>query len=97
MAEPITPVVALIIDLCSIPYKLFRNTASSLIFLTSQYGSAAGIVLWSFGSQEVWQLQLQVLRSHRDADAMDFKKSVQEDSSIVAVAVSKICTATQVR
>lgn len=61
--------------------------ASRLHFFLKHYGPI-GIALWCFASREVWQIQLQVMRSVNDADATDYKKSAQEDSSIVAVAVS---------
>jgi hypothetical protein len=69
-------------------YWIPSKAALGLWFFTSYYKSA-GVFLWIFGSREVWQMQMQVLSSPLDTDAMNFKKSVQEDSSIVAVAVSE--------
>jgi hypothetical protein len=77
------------VSLISAIVKLPRNAGISLIFFLSHYKSA-GAFLWLFGSREVWHMQMQVLGSSHDTDAMNFKKSVQEDSSIVAVAVSKV-------
>jgi hypothetical protein len=54
------------------------------------------VILWCLGSREVWQIQLQVTRSTDDADAMNLKKSAQDDSNIIAVAVS-ICNPVLVR
>jgi hypothetical protein len=65
-----------------------KSTASNFSFFVRLYG-AAGVILWCFGSRDVWYIQLQVLYSTSDADATNFKKSVQEESNIIAVAVSK--------
>lgn len=64
------------------------NPLSSLKFFRKQYG-ILGIILWLFGSRDVWQMQLQVLHSTSSTDAVSFKESVQNESSIIAVAVSK--------
>jgi len=61
---------------------------ASLFSFTSLYGPA-GIIVYTFGSQDVWQMQMQVLGSFDQAEAMNFKKSIQEESSIIAVAVSR--------
>jgi hypothetical protein len=50
--------------------------ASRLQFFCKHYGPI-GIALWCFASREVWQIQLQVIRSINDADATDYKKSAQ--------------------
>ena len=63
------------------------KTVETLSFFTSRYGPS-GIFIWIFGSREVWQMQMQVLGSLDDADAINFKKSIQQESSIIAVAVS---------
>jgi len=63
------------------------DTIQSVFFFLMLYGPA-GIVIWTFGSREVWQMQMQVLSSPDDADAMNFKQSIQQESSIIAVAVS---------
>ena len=63
------------------------KTVETLYFFTSRYGPS-GIFIWIFGSREVWQMQMQVLGSLDDADAINFKKSIQQESSIIAVAVS---------
>lgn len=35
----------------------------------------------------MWRIETQVLHSTNDEDAMDFKKSVQDENNIVALAV----------
>jgi hypothetical protein len=63
------------------------QTFESLFFFAEQYGRS-GPFVWIFGSREIWRVLAQVLRSTNDTDAMDFKKSVQDDSQVIALAVS---------
>lgn len=56
-------------------------------FFVQNYG-LSGCAICVFGSREVWRIQVQILGSTRDSDAMDFKKSAQDESNIIAVAVS---------
>jgi hypothetical protein len=65
-----------------------KRTASSFKFFVTFYGGA-GVILWCFGSRDVWYMQMQVLYSTSGVDATNFKKSVQEESNIIAVAVSQ--------
>ncbi|KAH6864974.1 hypothetical protein BKA58DRAFT_366862 [Alternaria rosae] len=62
-----------------------RYKASRINFFIKHYG-LTGIALWCFASREVWQIQLQVIRSTEDGDVTNYKKSAQEDSNIIAVA-----------
>ncbi|XP_014555841.1 hypothetical protein COCVIDRAFT_16657 [Bipolaris victoriae FI3] len=39
-----------------------------------------------FGNRDIWRIQVQVLRSTSDIDAMNFRKSAQKECSIIAVA-----------
>jgi hypothetical protein len=59
----------------------------SAIFFLRCYG-IAGPILWLFGDRGVWRIQMQVLESTNELDAMEFKKLAQDDSNIIAVAVS---------
>jgi hypothetical protein len=61
----------------------------SLSFLIQNYG-LGGVVLWVFGSGEIWRMQKRVLESSGDSVAMDFKASVQNESNMIAVAVSRL-------
>jgi hypothetical protein len=70
----------------SISKQIYR-TGSSVIFFTRHYGPA-GWVLCVLGNRDIWRLQLQVLYSTDEADAMNFKKAAQDESNIIAVAVS---------
>ncbi|EUC51347.1 hypothetical protein COCMIDRAFT_144 [Bipolaris oryzae ATCC 44560] len=58
---------------------------SSIIFFTKYYG-LSGLVLCFFGNRDIWRVQVQVLRSTSDIDAMNFRKSAQGECSIIAVA-----------
>jgi hypothetical protein len=61
--------------------------AMSTIFLVKHYGFG-GIVLWIFGSSAIWRMEKQVLESDGEEVAMDFKKSIQNESNMIAVAVT---------
>ena len=65
------------------------ETLSSITFFVKNYG-LAGFMICTFGSREVWRIQVQILGSTRDSDAMDFKRSAQDDSNIIAVAVCSL-------
>lgn len=66
------------------------DVASTISFLHETLWLLAGPVLWDFGSSDVWRIQVQVLRSQDDSVAMDFKKSTQDESNMVAVAVRSL-------
>jgi hypothetical protein len=63
------------------------RTLTSVVFFAENYG-VSGLFICIFGSPEIWRIQVQILGSSRDSDAMDFKRSAQDDSNIIAVAVS---------
>lgn len=62
------------------------SSYSGLRLFADIYG-INGIVLWIFGNRSVWRSEVQLLRHRDDKEAMDFRKSAQDESSIVAVAV----------
>ncbi|KAF1997007.1 hypothetical protein P154DRAFT_497657 [Amniculicola lignicola CBS 123094] len=66
-------------------FKHWYRIGSSLVFFTRHYG-AAGPVLCIFGNLDVWRIELQVLQSTNDQESMDFKKSMQDESHIIAIA-----------
>lgn len=66
-------------------YQWFRCFLS-ILFFTKNYG-VSGLVLCFFGNRDIWRVQVQVLRSTSDIDTINFRKSVQEGCSIIAVAV----------
>lgn len=51
------------------------------------YG-ALGALLFFFGSRTTWSVEAQVLGRLDEDDAMQFKKSVQDECTMVSVAVS---------
>ena len=63
------------------------RTFNSVVLFLDNYG-LSGLIICVFGSREVWRIQVQILGSTRDSEAMDFKRSAQDDSNIIAVAVS---------
>ncbi|KAF5852571.1 hypothetical protein GGP41_007956 [Bipolaris sorokiniana] len=65
-------------------YQWFRCFLS-ILFFTKNYG-VSGLVLCFFGNRDIWRVQVQVLRSTSDIDTINFRKSVQEGCSIIAVA-----------
>ncbi len=78
-----------ILSLASIAISVFEVVGSilvSLLFLVENYG-LGGIVLWLFGSGAIWRMQKQVLESEGEKVSMDFKASMQNESSMIAVAV----------
>jgi hypothetical protein len=63
------------------------HTLASFFFFISHY-RLPGFFICIFGSREIWRIQVRILGSTGDSDAMDFKRSAQEDSNIIAVSVS---------
>jgi len=63
---------------------LFRRP----VHYTRLYGPISGPLLWLFGSDAVWRMQLQVLQAEDSNVAMAFKQTSKDESSMVAVAVS---------
>ncbi|USP75264.1 hypothetical protein yc1106_02538 [Curvularia clavata] len=58
---------------------------TSVLFFTRHYG----VVGWSlclFENRSIWRVQVQILRSNNDMDAMNFKRAAQDECSIIAVA-----------
>ncbi|CAI9631300.1 unnamed protein product [Alternaria burnsii] len=65
--------------------RTFRSNILSALFFLQNYG-IAGPILWLYGDRNVWRIQVQVLQSTNESDAMEFKKLAQNDSNIIAVA-----------
>ncbi|KAK3945534.1 hypothetical protein QBC46DRAFT_370958 [Diplogelasinospora grovesii] len=59
--------------------------ASRFKFWTEFYGSQ-GIILYIFGNIHVLHLELEVLLSNSEDIIMGFKKSAQDESSMIAIA-----------
>lgn len=56
------------------------------IRLWDLYGPS-GIILNSFGSQAVWRIQAEIIGGMDDEAAMSFKKSAQDECTMISVAV----------
>jgi hypothetical protein len=78
---------ATVLDLIGATSRTFASNLSSAWFFLESYG-IAGPILWLYGDRDVWRIQVQVLQSTNESDAMEFKKLAQNDSNIIAVAVS---------
>lgn len=76
-----------VLGLVSATSRTFTSNLISAWFFLNSYG-ISGPVLWLFGDRDVWRIQVRVLQSTNELDAMEFKKLAQDDSSIIAVAVS---------
>lgn len=89
MIEPLSVLGGLgqVTDLVIASLTLFSSSARSVDFFLRHYG-LAGVILWLFGSNAIWRIQFQILHSTIDQEAMDFKKATQDESSIIALAVS---------
>jgi hypothetical protein len=57
-----------------------------VIRLHKLYGPS-GIPLLLFGSRAIWRIQAQILGQVKDDDALEFKKSVYNECTMIAVAV----------
>lgn len=68
---------------------LVAHQALKSIRLVILYGPS-GIFLYYFGSLVTWRVEAQVLGQLDDNEAMQFKKSVQDECTMVSVAVSSI-------
>ncbi|CAN9365901.1 unnamed protein product [Alternaria alternata] len=76
---------ATVLDLIGATSRTFASNLSSAWFFLESYG-IAGPILWLYGDRDVWRIQVQVLQSTNESDAMEFKKLAQNDSNIIAVA-----------
>jgi hypothetical protein len=55
--------------------------------LAKLYGYPAGVTLYLFGSRTTWRTEAYVLGKVNDDDALNFKKSVQDECTMISVAV----------
>ncbi|KAB2105012.1 hypothetical protein AG0111_0g7137 [Alternaria gaisen] len=74
-----------VLDLASITLRTTVSNFRGAWFFVRFYG-IAGPILWLFGDRDVWRIQVQVMQSTNDVDAIEFKKLAQDDSNIIAVA-----------
>lgn len=74
---------ALVLDTLDIYFR----TLAHAINLYRLYGPS-GLILLFFGSRTTWRVEAQVLGQLDDDVAMDFKKSVQDECTMISTAVS---------
>ena len=67
------------------------QSAVQPFYLFKLYGPS-GLVLQIFGNRSTWRTEAHVLGRVDDGEAMQFKKSVQDDCTMISVAVSPIST-----
>jgi hypothetical protein len=67
---------------------IYGNLAAN-VFLVKHYGLASPLLIL-FGSKDVLRAELQVLASVDERVASEFKKASQDESSMIAVAVSDL-------
>jgi hypothetical protein len=78
---------ATVLQLVDVTLRTTVSNFRGAWFFVRYYG-IAGPILWLYGDRDVWRIQVQVLQSTNESDAMGFKKLAQDDSNIIAVAVS---------
>jgi hypothetical protein len=79
-----------VVTVVEVVYKVsltFTGTLSTAIFVAKTYG-IAGFWIVIFGSKDVMRSEFEVLASDSDQVATDFKKATQDESNMIAVAVS---------
>lgn len=68
-------------------FKVTRLIFQRFLELNRLYGLSGFIIALS-GSSNVWQAEARVLGDMNNDQAMEFRKSVQDECSMIAVAVS---------
>jgi hypothetical protein len=66
--------------------QIYTQTFRRPIDLFDLYG-VSGIFLYLFGSRTTWRTEAHVLGTVSDDDALNFKKSVQDECTMISVAV----------
>lgn len=67
-------------------FKVLFQPVTNFYFLVDHYG-IGGIALWIFGNKNIWALELGVLKTTDDRTALEFRKTIQDEAQIIAVAV----------
>jgi fructose-1,6-bisphosphatase len=79
----------LLINVVEIPIRLFslcKNVFQQSVALYDLYGSSATLLLL-LGSRTTWVTEAQVLGRFQDEEALQFRQSVQDECTMVSVAV----------
>lgn len=64
-----------------------QGNVERIVALSHLYGPAGFIVAY-FGSASVWNVEAQIIGERNDKQALEFRKSIQDECSMIAVAVS---------
>jgi hypothetical protein len=81
-ALEIIGVISTVIEITSTVIQTLRRP----INLFDLYG-LSGVFLYLFGSRTTWRTEAHVLGTMSDDDALNFKKSVQDECTMISVAV----------
>ena len=69
----------------SFPKSIYFGAFDAVGYLRL-YG-ISGIIVWRFGTKNVWRIQAQVLGSQKDEDAIAFRNVMQDECTMTEVAV----------
>jgi hypothetical protein len=81
------PIWLLALDDCLYYLNSLASGCIRLISFMDMYG-LPGFFLYLFGNRAVWPLEAQVLGALQDEDAHTFRRSFQDQCSMISVAVS---------
>ncbi|CZS93649.1 uncharacterized protein RAG0_03831 [Rhynchosporium agropyri] len=84
---PLASTIAHVLQIIILVVKIFAQTIRRPMDLVDLYG-VSGIFLYFFGSRTTWGTEAQVLGTVSDDDALSFKKSVQDECTIISVAAA---------
>lgn len=83
--------ILLMLNPYGIPWRLWKYFVQQALITFYEYiviYGTSGVLLWSFGSRDVWNVQANMLGSMNDGDAVAYRDSVQSAANSIGVAVS---------
>ncbi|KAF2671958.1 hypothetical protein BT63DRAFT_422471 [Microthyrium microscopicum] len=80
MADPFS-----VLSVASVVIQIAAGAVLAPVSLIYLYGPA-GVVLYLFGSRSTWRIQAEILGTLDDNDALDYRKAVQEECTMLSVA-----------
>ena len=81
------PFILWIIDLILAIMSRFEADSVDFFDFGLIYG-VSGVAIVCFASGNIWRLEVQILGRLSDEEAMEFRKSVENESTMVSIAVS---------
>lgn len=87
------PTLVALIDTFSLvlsAISLILHVSAYRPFALLKYYGLPGLFYLVFGSRSTWRAQAHVLGTLADEDALNFKKSVQDECTIISVAVGYV-------